>query len=170
MVTGAGELDEAQVAFDDDRFGGGGAANAAWCQIKADICDRTIAVAETSEPGILGAAIVALTALGRFRSLETGQEALVRVRRRFEPRPDEAAFYSRLYGLFREAESNVAVKITEAADKDSFEVAGRGELQLGVLIETMRREGFEIAVGRPRVLFQTDPKTGQKLEIGRAHV
>lgn len=90
------------------RFGGGGAANAAWCQIKADICGRTIAVVETPEPGILGAAIVALTALGRFKSLEAGQEALVRVRRRFDPRREAAEFYSRLYGLFREAESALA--------------------------------------------------------------
>tara|TARA_R110000782_G_scaffold117364_4_gene207728 strand:+ start:39473 stop:41323 length:1851 start_codon:yes stop_codon:yes gene_type:complete len=59
--------------------------------------------------------------------------------------------------LFREAESNVAIKVTEAADKDSFEVAGRGELQLGVLIETMRREGFELGISRPRVLFQDGP-------------
>ena len=58
--------------------------------------------------------------------------------------------------LMREAESNVAVRITESADKDSFEVAGRGELQLGVLIETMRREGFELGISRPRVLFATD--------------
>jgi GTP-binding protein len=58
--------------------------------------------------------------------------------------------------LAREAESNVAVKVTEAADKDSFEVAGRGELQLGVLIETMRREGFELGISRPRVLFGED--------------
>lgn len=58
--------------------------------------------------------------------------------------------------LMREAESNVAVRITESADKDSFEVAGRGELQLGVLIETMRREGFELGISRPRVLFSTD--------------
>ena len=56
--------------------------------------------------------------------------------------------------LLREAESNVAIKVTEAADKDSFEVAGRGELQLGVLIETMRREGFELGISRPRVLFR----------------
>jgi GTP-binding protein len=56
--------------------------------------------------------------------------------------------------LFREAESNVAIRVTEAEDKDSFEVAGRGELQLGVLIETMRREGFELSIGRPRVLFR----------------
>ncbi len=58
--------------------------------------------------------------------------------------------------LLREAESNVAVRITESDDKDSFEVAGRGELQLGVLIETMRREGFELGISRPRVLFRED--------------
>ena len=59
--------------------------------------------------------------------------------------------------LEREAEGNVSFKITESADKDSFEVAGRGELQLGVLIETMRREGFELTISRPRVLFQDGP-------------
>jgi len=58
--------------------------------------------------------------------------------------------------LEREGESNVAIKITESADKDSFEVAGRGELQLGVLIETMRREGFELGISRPRVLYGQD--------------
>ncbi len=58
--------------------------------------------------------------------------------------------------LAREAETNVAVQITESTDKDSFEVAGRGELQLGVLIETMRREGFELGISRPRVLFSQD--------------
>ncbi len=58
--------------------------------------------------------------------------------------------------LLREAESNVAIRVTESADKDSFEVAGRGELQLGVLIETMRREGFELGISRPRVLFSAD--------------
>jgi GTP-binding protein len=58
--------------------------------------------------------------------------------------------------LNREAESNVAIRVTESADKDSFEVAGRGELQLGVLIETMRREGFELGISRPRVLFGED--------------
>ena len=56
--------------------------------------------------------------------------------------------------LEREAEGNVSFKITESADKDAFEVAGRGELQLGVLIETMRREGFELTISRPRVLFR----------------
>ncbi|MBB3695057.1 translational GTPase TypA [Sphingomonas sp. BK580] len=65
--------------------------------------------------------------------------------------------------LMREAESNVAIKVTEAADRDSFEVAGRGELQLGVLIETMRREGFELGISRPRVLFGED-ENGKKTE------
>ena len=66
--------------------------------------------------------------------------------------------------LLREAESNVAIRVTETAEKDAFEVAGRGELQLGVLIETMRREGFEVSISRPRVVFQTDPDTGERLE------
>jgi GTP-binding protein len=64
--------------------------------------------------------------------------------------------------LFREAESNVAIKVTESSDKDSYEVAGRGELQLGVLIETMRREGFELGISRPRVLFREE--NGQRTE------
>src|SRR6202163_3252380 len=65
--------------------------------------------------------------------------------------------------MFREAEGNVALKVTESKDKDAGEVAGRGELQLGILIETMRREGFELAVSRPKVLFQHDP-SGDLLE------
>lgn len=63
--------------------------------------------------------------------------------------------------LMREAESNVAIKVTESEDRDSFEVAGRGELQLGVLIETMRREGFELGISRPRVLFR-DGENGRE--------
>jgi GTP-binding protein len=58
--------------------------------------------------------------------------------------------------LLREAEGNVALRISESREKDSMEVAGRGELQLGILIETMRREGFELSVSRPKVLFQPD--------------
>jgi GTP-binding protein len=65
--------------------------------------------------------------------------------------------------LMREAESNVAIRVSESEDKDSFEVAGRGELQLGVLIETMRREGFELGISRPRVLYRTD-EAGQRSE------
>ncbi len=63
--------------------------------------------------------------------------------------------------LAREAETNVAVQITESSDKDSFEVAGRGELQLGVLIETMRREGFELGISRPRVIYGEDENGGR---------
>ncbi len=66
--------------------------------------------------------------------------------------------------LKREAEGNVAIRISESEEKDAVEVAGRGELQLGVLIETMRREGYELAISRPRVLFKPDPETGRRLE------
>ena len=65
--------------------------------------------------------------------------------------------------LLREAEGNVALKISESTEKDSMEVAGRGELQLGILIETMRREGFELSVSRPKVLLDRDP-SGELLE------
>jgi GTP-binding protein len=65
--------------------------------------------------------------------------------------------------LMAEAEGNVAIRVKESDGKDFFEVGGRGELQLGVLIETMRREGFELSVSRPRVLFKTGDD-GQKLE------
>ncbi|WP_353644313.1 translational GTPase TypA [Mesorhizobium sp. WSM2239] len=65
--------------------------------------------------------------------------------------------------LLREAEGNVALKIEESPDKDSFFVSGRGELQLAVLIETMRREGFELAVSRPRVVMQKG-ENGELLE------
>jgi GTP-binding protein len=65
--------------------------------------------------------------------------------------------------LFREVEGNVALAVTESSGKDAFEVAGRGELQLGILIENMRREGYELSIGRPRVLFQTGEK-GERLE------
>ncbi len=60
--------------------------------------------------------------------------------------------------LEREAETNVAIRVTESAEKDAFEVAGRGELQLGVLIENMRREGFELSISRPRVLYRDGPE------------
>ncbi len=56
--------------------------------------------------------------------------------------------------LLREAEGNVALRVRESDDKDAMEVAGRGELQLGILIEQMRREGFELSVSRPKVLLR----------------
>ena len=58
--------------------------------------------------------------------------------------------------LLAEDETNVAITFSESDNKDSFEIGGRGELQLGVLIETMRREGFELTVSRPKVLFKKD--------------
>jgi GTP-binding protein len=58
--------------------------------------------------------------------------------------------------LLREAQGNVALRVGESSEKDAMEVAGRGELQLGILIETMRREGFELSVSRPKVLMQRD--------------
>ncbi|MEI7804447.1 MAG: translational GTPase TypA [Hyphomicrobiales bacterium] len=66
--------------------------------------------------------------------------------------------------LLREAEGNVALRVRESDDKDSMEVAGRGELQLGILIEQMRREGFELSVSRPKVVMREDPKTGEMQE------
>ena len=72
---------------------------------------------------------------------------------------------SRMIGerLFKEAETNIALRVTQSANNESFEVSGRGELQLGILIETMRREGFELSVSRPRVVMQDGPN-GEKLE------
>jgi GTP-binding protein len=66
--------------------------------------------------------------------------------------------------LFKETEGNVAIKVKVSEEVDAFEVAGRGELQLGVLIETMRREGFELTIGRPRVLTRDNPETGEREE------
>ncbi|MDP5334460.1 MAG: EF-Tu/IF-2/RF-3 family GTPase, partial [Paracoccaceae bacterium] len=65
--------------------------------------------------------------------------------------------------LMKEAESNVAIKVTDTPGGEAFEVAGRGELQMGVLIENMRREGFELSISRPQVLFREGPN-GERLE------
>ena len=66
--------------------------------------------------------------------------------------------------LLRESEGNVAIKVSESNETEAFEVAGRGELQLGVLIEQMRREGFELTIGRPRVLTRRNDETGEREE------
>ncbi len=66
--------------------------------------------------------------------------------------------------LFKEVEGNVAIRVTDSPESEAFEVAGRGELQLGVLIEQMRREGFELTIGRPRVLTRENPETGDREE------
>jgi len=65
--------------------------------------------------------------------------------------------------LMKEMESNVAIKVSETEGADSYEVAGRGELQLGILIENMRREGFELSISRPRVVYKEDEQ-GNRLE------
>lgn len=66
--------------------------------------------------------------------------------------------------LYREAEGNIALQVTDGANTDQFVVAGRGELQLAVLVETMRREGFELAVSRPEVIMRKDEATNETLE------
>jgi GTP-binding protein len=66
--------------------------------------------------------------------------------------------------LYKEAEGNVALRVEAAPNSDSYVVSGRGELQLAILIETMRREGFELGVSRPKVVFQRDEATGKLLE------
>ena len=66
--------------------------------------------------------------------------------------------------LFKEVEGNVAIRVTDSPESEAFEVAGRGELQLGVLIEQMRREGFELTIGRPRVLTRENPETADREE------
>jgi len=66
--------------------------------------------------------------------------------------------------LFREAEGNVALRVESAPNSDAYVVSGRGELQLAILIETMRREGFELSVSRPKVVLRTDEATGKVLE------
>ena len=66
--------------------------------------------------------------------------------------------------LVKEAEGNVALKVERSTEAEAFTVSGRGELQLAVLIETMRREGFELGVMRPQVVLKEDPDTGEKLE------
>lgn len=93
---------------DEIRFGGGAAANPVWAQVKADICGRPIAVGAAREPGLLGAAIIAWTGLGRFASLEAAQDALVTIIRRYEPDPARRPAYNALYALYRQSEAALA--------------------------------------------------------------
>ncbi len=66
--------------------------------------------------------------------------------------------------LFKELEANVALKVEEAGNKDAFKVSGRGLLHLGILIENMRREGYELSISKPQVIMKRDKDTGQTLE------
>ncbi|MGX1744783.1 xylulokinase [Bosea sp. NPDC055353] len=93
---------------DEIRFGGGAAANPVWAQVKADICGRPIAVGAAREPGLLGAAIIAWTGLGRFASLAAAQDALVGIARRYEPNPARRPAYNALYALYRQSEAALA--------------------------------------------------------------
>lgn len=90
------------------RFGGGAAANPVWSQIKADTCGRPVVVGASKEPGLLGAAIVAWTGLGRFGSLAEAQEKLVAVSTRFEPDAARHAGYDALFALYRRGETALA--------------------------------------------------------------
>lgn len=90
------------------RFGGGAAANPVWSQIKADICGRPVVVGASKEPGLLGAAIVAWTGLGRFVSLAEAQASLVVSAARFEPEPARKAAYDALFALYRRSEAALA--------------------------------------------------------------
>ncbi|ALM81819.1 FGGY-family carbohydrate kinase [Bordetella sp. N] len=90
------------------RFGGGAAANAAWCQVKADICGRPVSVGAAKEPGALGAAVVAWTGLGHFSSLAAAQQSVVREGRRYEPDPERQRHYDALYQQYRAAEAALA--------------------------------------------------------------
>ena len=113
------------------------------------LCDETVSAALPAQP--IDPPTLAMTFSVNDSPL-AGQEGTKVTTRMIEER------------LLREAEGNVAIRVTQLPNRDAFEVAGRGELQLGVLIETMRREGYEVAVARPRVLLKDDPETGKKLE------
>ena len=85
------------------RFGGGGAANRIWCQIKADVTGRTVLVGAAAEPGLLGCAVVAWTGLGVFANLDAAQRHLVRIAHRYDADPARHAAYAPLYALWLEA-------------------------------------------------------------------
>jgi GTP-binding protein len=73
--------------------------------------------------------------------------------------------------LYNETRSNVALRVQDGESADRFVVSGRGELHLGILIETMRREGYEFEVSKPEVIYKTDPITGKLLEpIEEVHI
>jgi xylulokinase len=105
-------LERAEAAIgrrvEDIRFGGGGAANARWAQIKANMCGREVVVPEGDEPGILGGAIAAFAALGYFETIEAGQAAMVRAERRYKPDGASAKYHDKLFELYRGADSKLA--------------------------------------------------------------
>lgn len=90
------------------RFGGGAASNAQWCQVKADICERPVVVGQAEQPGVVGAAVTAWTALGRYPGFAAAQDALVRVARRYEPQAGRTEAYRAMFAQFRAAEAALA--------------------------------------------------------------
>jgi xylulokinase len=113
------------TAVSEIRFGGGGAANAVWCQIKADICERPVVVGRSTEPGLTGAAVIAWTGLGHFASLRDAQTQLVQVAQSYAPDAARAKKYRAQFGLFQQAEAALApvsrglVALTTPADQTS---------------------------------------------------
>lgn len=87
------------------RFGGGAASNPHWCQVKADICERPVVVGQADQPGVIGAAAAAWTALGRYASFAQAQDALARPARRYDPDATRRNAYHRMYAQFRAAEA-----------------------------------------------------------------
>jgi xylulokinase len=90
------------------RFGGGGAQSVRWCQIKADVTGRTVAVTDTHEHGLIGAAIAAAVATGGAASIGAAQDRLVRVAKRYMPDPQRHEASTRLYEVFRQTEAALA--------------------------------------------------------------
>jgi len=105
-------LDRAETAFGlpakEVRFGGGGARSALWAQVKADVLDRPVSTGAAAEPGLLGAAALALSGLGHFPSLGAAQEALARPAATYDPESSRAAAYREMKSLFAEAHDAVA--------------------------------------------------------------
>ncbi|WP_447982698.1 xylulokinase [Achromobacter kerstersii] len=102
-------LERAEAALGSEvgeiRFGGGAASNPQWCQVKADICERAVVVGQAEQPGVVGAAVAAWTALGRYGSFAAAQDALVRPAHRYEPQAARRDAYRALYAQFRAAEA-----------------------------------------------------------------
>jgi xylulokinase len=95
------------IAASEIRIGGGGARNASWCQIKADICQRPVVTTGGDEPGLLGCAAVALTGLGRYPSLAAAQRHLVRPGKTYLPREQHRLRYDALFDVYGRAVSAV---------------------------------------------------------------
>jgi xylulokinase len=94
--------------IDEIRFGGGGAASPVWCQIKADVCNRTVALTGCAETGLLGCAMAAFHALGDMPTLAQAQDQLAPVVRRHVPDPARAAAMDRLFAIFQQTEQALA--------------------------------------------------------------